>query len=410
MAAMTEARYAPTQVRERIDALDSTRGFALFGILLINIVAFSTPGTLPFLTSGEQPADRILLAAILVLVESKFFTLFSLLFGMGFALQWLKAEQKGTPFVPFFRRRLFFLGVFGVLHILLLWEGDILLLYALVGLLLIPFRNAQPRTLRRWIIGLIAIPTILYALLLAGLLTARAVPDLGREIAQADAEIVTTFVQEAQTSATAYDTGSYGEILVKRLESVPTTAIVLITRVPTVLAMFMIGLYCGKTGILTSLGDHAPLLRRVRRIGLGVGLIVALLVGAASLLAPPTVAFVAAFFNQALAGPFTALGYGAAFVLATLYRPELPFVAPLAAYGRMALTNYLLHSVICTTLFYGYGFALIGDVSRLGALGIVLVIHLVLIAFSMLWLRRFRYGPMEWLWRSLNYGRVQPLR
>lgn len=394
-----------TPTTERIDALDSTRGFALVGILFVNMLVFATPGTLPFLTVGQPPEDRLLLAAIMVFIESKFFSLFSLLFGMGFGLQWLKAEHKGTAFVPFFRRRLFFLGIFGLLHILLLWEGDILLLYALVGLLLIPFRNAQPKTLRRWIIGLIGVPVVLYSVVFVGLLIARSLPDVGAEIARADVEIVQRFNEAAQTTSATYDTGSYGELLSLRLGSAIGTAFLLTTRVPTVLAMFLVGLYCGKTGILTNLAQHIPLLRRVRLIGLTVGLSISLAIGIATLIAPPTVTFIAAFFNQALAGPLLGLGYGAAFVLFALNPASRPLTRPLAAYGRMALTNYLLQSVIATTLFYGYGGALIGDVTRWGAMGIAVAIHVFLIILSMVWLRTFRYGPMEWLWRTLSYGR-----
>jgi uncharacterized protein len=402
--------YAPTPIKERIDALDSTRGFALIGILFVHMVVFATPGSLPFLSVGQPPVDRLVLALIMVFIESKFFSLFSLMFGMGFALQYLKAERKRTDFVPFFRRRLFFLGIFGILHIVLLWEGDILLLYALVGLLQIPFRNVGVKTLRRWIIGLLAVPLIFYTTAFIGLLVGRTLPQVAPEIALADVEIVNGFNESAATTRAAYDTGSYTELLQRRLGSAIATAFLLTTRIPTVLAMFLIGLYCGKTGILTNLGEHTALLRRVRLIGLTVGLGIALLVGIATLVAPPTVTFVAAFFNQALAGPLTGLGYGAAFALFALNPSNHRVTVPLAAYGRMALTNYLLQSLIATTLFYGYGLGLIGEVSRAGAMIIAVGIHLALIGFSILWLRVFRFGPMEWLWRSLNYSRIEPIR
>jgi len=404
------ALNTPTSPHDRIDLLDSTRGFALLGIFFINILAFAKPGSLPFFSVDQLPADRAVMALIMVFVESKFFPLFALMFGMGFALQWLRSQRKETDFVAFFRRRLFFLGIFGLLHLIFLWESDILLIFAVVGLLQIPFRNLSPQKLLRWIIGLLGVMLILYAIIFSVLVVAHLLPAAAPQIALVDTQIVQTFTETARQTAALYATGSYAELLQARLGNLFGTTVLLATRTPTVLAMFLLGLYCGKIGLITNLSAHVPLLRRVRLIGLTAGFSVAGLVGVATLAGPPTVIFSAAFFNQALAGPLVAVGYGASFALFALNPANRRLTTPLAAYGRMALTNYLLQSAVATTLFYGYGFGLIGEVSRLGTLGIAVVIHLALITLSLVWLRTFRFGPMEWVWRSLTYKRLERAR
>lgn len=406
----------PIAQTERLDVVDIARGFALFGILIINITVFASPGTVPVLNQTGTWTDRLVGALLLTFVESKFFTLFSFLFGIGFAIQLLRAERKQTSsadenrFVTFFRRRLFFLGLFGVAHIVLLWEGDILLLYAVVGLLLIPFRKRSLKTIRRWIIGLIGVPLVLYTLLFLGSSIARFTPAAG-DLALADAEVITLFAEARVTGVATYSNPDAGAILTKRVgDYVTTTAFLLATRIPTVLAMFLLGLYIGRSGILYKLADHQPLLRRARSIGLIGGLGLGTLIGIGSLFLPPVTAFTTAFFNQALAGPLTAIGYASALVLLVQNSRNPALFAPLQAYGRMALTNYLLHSIICTTLYYGYGFGLVGKIPPVGNVLIAVIINVVLIGFSMLWLRWFTFGPMEWLWRSLNYQKIQPIR
>jgi uncharacterized protein len=399
-----------TTGQERLWFLDALRGFALVGILLINSLAFASPGTFPFLSAGEPWPERLVLVVLLVFVESKFFTVFSLLFGTGFALQFLKAERNGKTVVPFFRRRLFFLGIFGIAHIILLWEGDILLLYALVGLLMIPFRNMAPGRLLRWASGLLLVPTLFFSLALAGIVVARAFPESGQALRDVDAEIVQVFAESRIEATNIYGGDRYQVIMGQRLQGFAVTGFLLLTRVPTVLAMFLLGLYAGKIGLVNNLSAFQPLLQRLRLWGLTLGLGSAVVIGLGSLVLPPTLIFVVAFFNQTLAGPLTALGYAAAVALATQQPGRERGFQPLIAYGRMALTNYLLQSVIFTTLFYGYGFGLVGSVSRVGVLALAIVVNLILIGLSLLWLRMFQYGPMEWLWRSLNYGRLQRIR
>lgn len=390
--------------------MDVLRGFALLGILLINIVAFKAPGGSTILRFEGGPLDQLVVRALILLVESKFFTLFSFLFGLGFGVQLLRARARGEPFVPRFARRLLVLALFGVLHVVLLWEGDILLLYALVGLLLIPFRDASLPTLLRWAGWLLIVPVALFALLFAALELSRASPESARALQEADAAFLDEVRQGRATALDLYGNGSYGEVLVARVESYGLTSVLLLSRVPSVLAMFLLGLYVGKRRVLERLDDHLVLVRRVRAWGLGLGLSASLLVTLGNATLPPISSLVALFFNQALAGPLLVMGYAATLVLLLRGSAWRRRLRPLAATGRMALTNYLLQSLVCTLLFYGYGLGLAESVGPGVGVLVAAGIYAAQAVFSGWWLRRFRFGPAEWLWRSLTYGRAQPMR
>ena len=193
-----------------------------------------------------------------------------------------------------------------------------------------------------------------------------------------------------------------------RLTAYITSLPLLLVRAPTVLAMFLLGFAIGRHGILRAVDAQLPLLRRARAWGLGVGLVASLLVTLAYTQLPPFAALTALGFNQVLAGPALAIGYAATFVLLARRPLWARLFAPLAAYGRVALSVYLLQSVICGLLFYGSGLGLVLEVAPAAALTLALFINAALMAASAAWLRRFRYGPVEWVWRSLTLGRRQP--
>ena len=405
-----EVSPSPVAVSERVAVLDALRGFALFGILLINITAFKAPGGPPGLGFEGGFADRLVLWGLIAFIESKFFTLFSFLFGVGFAVQLLRAQARSVPFAARFARRLLILGLFGALHVVFLWEGDILLLYALVGSMLLLFRSTPPRKLLRWIAGLFLVPLTFFGLLLGGSLMARALPAFAPQLRVADEEFIQVFEEARAEEVRLYGTGNYAGILAKRVTNYTATFVLLLTRVPSVLAMFLLGLYVGRTGILQGVGENIPLLRRVQFWGLSLGLLAALLVTAGYTHLPSVSAVLALFFNQASAGPLLSLGYAATFVLLARSPAWQRRFRPLSATGRMALTNYIVQSLVCSTLFYGYGFGLAGKVTPSTAMVIAVGVYTVQTLFSVWWLRHFRFGPLEWVWRSLTYGRVQPLR
>ncbi|MDJ0752654.1 MAG: DUF418 domain-containing protein [Ardenticatenaceae bacterium] len=400
----------PTLPKERIQALDIIRGFALMGILLINIFAFASPGTPPFFTAGRSLSDQIVLIGLLIFVESKFFTVFSFLFGIGFAIQFLKGKAKNNGrFVPFFRRRLFFLGLFGVAHIIILWEGDILLLYAIVGFLILPFREMSPKKLLRWIAGLLLVPTVLYSLMLSGLFIAQNLPATATLTTEIDMEILGIFTEAQISAAKIYSNEQFSIILENRIRSFAETGFLLVTRIPSVLAMFLLGLYVTKSGLLSTILEQPTLLKRWRNWGLGLGLPIASAVGLASLFLPITNVLIVAFFNQAIAGPLTAIGYSSTLGILVQNYPRWWGFQWVASYGRMALTNYLMQSLICALIFYGYGLGFVGQLSLVTTILLAILINLLLLVFSKFWLKIFIMGPLEWLWRSFNYKQFQPI-
>ena len=394
----------PITVAERIDSIDVLRGFALCGILLLNVTAFAAPGQVWGIGGDLPTIDRLVYALLLLLVDAKFFTLFSFLFGLGFSVQMVRAQERGAPFTRLFLRRLAALAVFGVAHIVLLWEGDILLLYACVGVLLLPFRDASPTTLLRWIVGLLVSVLVVVTLLLGASIVARHLPATAGRVAATDQAIVaSSTVDDDGGPAVGYGAGTVGRVMTY-VYSTP----VYVTRVPTVLAMFLLGLYVGRRDILRHVDDHERLLRGVRTWGLLIGVAVSLAVTLTVMFAPPLTAVLALFYNQAVDGPLQSMGYAAALLLALRSPVVMRWLRPLAAYGRMALTNYLGQSLLAYLIFTTGGLAgrLTLDRVELIAVGIICA----QVATSMVWLRHFRYGPLEWVWRSMTYGQAPPLR
>ncbi|WP_026370434.1 DUF418 domain-containing protein [Kallotenue papyrolyticum] len=407
LAATPATLDAPIEEGERLAIVDMLRGLALFGILLVNMAAFKLPTGMGRLPRAEQGLlDRLVTQGITLLAEGKFYSLFAMLFGFGFAIHLLRAQQRGRPALGRFARRLLILLLIGLGHALLIWHGDILVSYALIGLLLLLFRNARLRTLLIWSALLLLGAALLTAAIIGVTELARIIPGTAAVLRATEAQLLAQAAEEHRS----YATGSYPAIVAYRARQVLVGLSGLLFSAPTILALFLLGLYVGKRGILHAPAAHTALLRRVQRWCLPLGLALSLAVVLLQTRIGPVSAVSLQLLNLALAGPILALGYGATFVLLA-HRPawqhRLRLLAPA---GRMALTNYLLQSLICTTIFYGYGLGMFGRVSASGGLLLTLVIYSGQVIFSHWWLQRFRFGPLEWLWRSLTYGRVQPLR
>ena len=401
----------PVGEAERVEVVDVLRGFALCGILVVNIMWFKAPGSLGGFGYEGPPLDRLVAAGVFALAQAKFFTLFSFLFGWGFAAQFLRAEERGAAagFPRRYLRRSAILGLIGVVHIVLLSEGDILL-YAVLGLLLLPLRRARPEILRRWVKWLLIVPAAAALLMFGALALGRAAPEGAAEIAASDRETAEEFRSAARTTTAAYLEPALARTAATRVENYGRNAWIQLVLAPTVLAMFVLGLAAGRRHLTPDTEDHRALLRRVRTWGLVVGLPVAVLSAAGASLLPTLSALMCVWVNGTVAGPLLAMAYGSGIALLWQRAGWQRVLRPLAAMGRMALTNYLLQSVVATLLFYGYGLGLARRVSPSLALLIVLAILAGQLLVSRWWLRRYRFGPAEWLWRTLTYGARQPLR
>jgi len=413
----TTTLLAPVAPPERIAAMDVLRGFALLGIFLMNIEWF---GGRPLVTmqlgldANLRGIDHVVGWIIYTFVQGKFWTLFSLLFGMGFAVMLTQAERAGRSFVvPYLRRTLGLLGI-GLAHALLIWSGDILFSYAIAAFaLLLFFRKMPVPRLWKWGVGLYAglFALVLIVSLGAQLIPAAAVPDAAEraELQKEVAELTQASTAEAQ----AYGQGTYADAAAERVKYFVKHALPMsLVFAPLAIGMFLIGAWLLRSGAIVEPAIHLSLFRRLAWIGLPIGLTLAVLSAAMqpSFDATSGSRGIAALSLMMLANLPVCLGYASVIVL-LLQRPAWASrLAWLAPAGRMALTNYLLQSLISTLLFHGYGLGLWGQLSRLDQVLVVLVVFALQVVVSRWWLARFRYGPMEWLWRGFTYLKLPALR
>lgn len=399
----------PTAASERHAILDALRGWALAGVLAANMMVFigfgyaSEPERAAGIASGLDDLAELLFEWLVV---GKFYSLFSLLFGIGFAVQLSRLEARGEG-VARYLRRLAVLFLFGLAHLYLLWLGDILALYALMGGVLLLFRRASGRALIRWAVALWMVPIAWAALIhfadinLAGIFYYLAFQG---------------FAANGLDQNISPATWLNGADYLTQLRNHPNEVFLRIgdlvyqMRPAKVLAMFLIGLWVGRRALFATTPETRPLLARVAKLGLGFGLPLALMRAVLHMTAGENGSL--RFLEEALycvSTPLTALGYAAGFTLLWKGGASGLLAWPAPA-GRMALTNYLSQTLIQTLLFTGAGLALGNRFGLAFVLPFAAAIFAFQVAFSGWWLSRFRFGPCEWLWRSLTYGRAQPMR
>ena len=454
---------APVAARERIAALDIIRGLALLGIALMNVEWFTRP--ISELGRGIDPSlsgiDYTVSWLVEAFIQGKFWTLFSLLFGMGFAVMLGRAEARQSPFVLPYVRRIVGLLLFGVLHYILIWTGDILHNYAItaLALLLIVTRSwkawlaivvsitavgiafkleAMPMLLmfgalvgvlmfflrrgnisRYWKWG-VAVYSFVFVLGLIGAGAMATFPQLKpaekpEQIAKRE-ERKQERVKERAEEIRIYTQGTYVESVKHRAhqfaEDMPQAAGLSFLALP----MFLIGFWFVRSGIVARLREHGRLFAKLFACAFPVGLAMTLTsmwlmpAPGADGAGGPNPANIAAGSLFQLGALGLCLGYFAAFVLVLNTRIGARGLSPLAYAGRMALTNYIGASIIGTWFFSGYGLGFWGQVSRPGQMLFVLVVFVLQLAFSAVWLRYFRYGPLEWAWRAVTYWQLPPMR
>ena len=399
---------APAASGARIDAIDVLRGFALLGILVMNVQAFAMPQAAYFNPTAYgdlEGANLHVWLAGRMLADQKFMTIFSMLFGAGVALMAGRAEARGGGRRTHYRR-MAWLAVIGLLHAHLLWAGDVLFLYAVCGMLVYPLRRQPPGRLLALGAASLAVAS---AWSVGTGLSLPYWPEEERAALAAELWRPTPDLIEAQLAA--FRGGWLAQQPVRSAGALAFETLLLITwGLWRAGGLMLIGMALFRLDVFSA--------RRPARF-------YAALIAVAAAAGLPLTAwgvaldfergwplwsfFVGVQFNY-WPSIAVSLGYVGLVMLACRTAALRRFTRPFAAVGRTALTNYLLQTVLCTTVFYGHGLGWFGSVDRLGQMGVAAGVWAAQLAVSPLWLRRFRFGPAEWAWRSLTYGTRLPIR
>ncbi len=398
------SQLSPVAPRERVVTLDVLRGFALCGVLIGNLFwLYSARAWTP--SPDRHALDTVARWFVNLFVESKAQTLLTFLFGFGFAAQLLRAQRRGEPVMGVYVRRLVVLFAIGALHVIVLWWGDVTWTYAIAGFGLLLFQRASNRT------------RVVFAVILTF------VPFLVVMVPAVNLALLRVFLEPSEL-------GSHAKEFVAAIHGADYPAMMsahlrfaLVWEVliypwyyAWLLGRFLLGYVAGTQRWFDDDGAaQLPLFRKLLRYGLVVAtanaaMSIVLLSGALDSyeLSLPARLAIGALEQLGLLG-LTAV-YVAIIVLLMqrpAWRRVLRIVAPA---GRMPLTTYVAQSAICTFLFYGWGLGWAGEVGAAGCLGLAIAIFVVEVAACHLWLRWFRFGPLEWVWRTLVYLRRQPMR
>lgn len=405
------APAGPVLERERILALDVLRGFAVLGILVMNIHSFSqifADYINPTAYHGTiQGADYWVWLASHLLADEKMMAIFCMLYGAGIVLLTSRLEAKGLRTWPVSLRRSFWLLAFGLAHAYLLWSGDILVSYAICGVVVCGFRHWAPRRLLALGIGVVAVASVLSLLAWWSMpfWTAKDMAAFARSVWQPSAHDIAAEVA-------GYRGGWLAQMPFRAYQSFVTELQGLIfDTLWRAGGLMLVGMALYKIGLLT--GSLAA--RTYRRLAL-----------AGALCGFPLIAYGVhrnfqehwsarySFFTGSQFNYWGSLGIALAWICVIMLAVKTTrlrgALRPLEAAGRMAFSNYILETVLCTLLFYGTGFGLFARVNRMEEVAVVLAVWMVVLGFSVVWMRHFYYGPLEWLWRSLTYGEKEAFR
>jgi uncharacterized protein len=384
----------PTPAHERYEFLDVLRGFALAGIVLANMVSYSLYLYLPEEAKARVPAatwDGIIEFFELALIEAKFYTIFSVLFGVGFSILIARAKANGLAFHRFFLRRMVFLFFIGLAHAVLFWHNDILAAYAVCGALLLPFAAADNRTILLASVAALTAPAVVSA---AGVLPADTFTG-PRDL------LLATFGFTTADRVDIWAHGALPDIVRLNIASWFGQVDYVITSgmIFRIYGCFLLGLAIGRNGIHARLGSYSAIIQRTALFGLGIGI-------------PLNVVYALTFESESWVYTTVAtlgvvpLSAGYASLLAVVWmRNGRGLTDVFGPVGRMALTNYVAQSLICALIFRGVGLGLGGQLGPTLYLPIGLTVYMTQVVISRAWLTRFQFGPLEWLWRMLTYGR-----
>jgi uncharacterized protein len=402
---MSSSQLTPVAAAERVELIDILRGFALLGILLVNFWGDSG--------EGARAIDQVVSEILSTLVGGSFYPLFSFLFGLGFAVQLLRARERGATVIPVYVRRLLALFLIGAFHAIVIWDGDILRAYSVLGLALVLLHRLPDRAL----LVLAALPLVLR---LWGQPVGRYVDSIGGDAA-AESRMLTTVAsaernrvtentaQRYEVDSTATRLAAFKSSLASRWQRYQGwvrgvfSRWILLGDIP---ALFLIGFVVGRRRILQEASRH----RRGLRIAALVGFLAAVLGGLGIYVWKPDSPFLQSL-QWSGSNYGTTMFYISTIALGVTFRPAFERAFRIfAPAGRIGLTNYLLQSVAMTVAFSHYGLSLKPPTTALWVLVNLVFYFGVQVPFSHWWVKRFRFGPAEWVWRSLTYGTPQPMR
>jgi len=399
----------PIQNQDRSQILDVLRGFALLGVLLDNIFGFTGWG---YFSQPQRealptwPADGILGLSELAFVKGKFYSLFSLLFGIGFSIILMRNEQKGLNALKIFYRRLFILLLIGAGHLFFLWEGDILMLYALLGMLLPLFRKCSNRALLIWAGVLILSPILIDVVkVILNVKTGAFLHAIAQGVDKKNGlpldDTISQYLYTNNAGWKEWQKWQEAGFLYRYSYLIESN------RLPKVLGMFLLGFYVGRKMIYANLENHVSLFKKLRKWGFIIGIPANLAVAFFEIddKSIPNAAGLLDTVFYALGVVPLSLAYVSSICLFWIRTKGNNSWKILAPVGRMALTNYLMQTILCIIIFYGVGFGFGGNIGPAIFFPIAFGIYFLQIVYSNWWLKYFNYGPVEWIWRQLTYGK-----
>lgn len=381
----------PIGFGERIHTLDVLRGFSLLGIILVNMISFHSPFSYYNPYEWFEYGDLTVYTWIDILVQGSFYPIFAMMFGYGMVIMQERSAIKAVSFWKISVRRLIVLMFFGIIHAYFIWYGDILITYAIMGLLLLLFLRLSGPIL----LGLGFAIYLLPQIFLSALLLVASIFDDGTLADFTD-------VVSLQLSAEVYATGTFWEITVQRFTDWSTNngfgAIFLFILI--ILPLMMIGAGAAKLHWL----QRANKEKRKWLITLFIALPIGLAIKMLPFYTMPTISI--QYVQDMIGGPVLGIAYIAFIILLMNSNIIAKLLKPIASAGRMSITLYLMQSLIGTLIFYSYGFGLYGQVSMSTATWLAVAIYVIQVILAEMWLSKFRYGPVEKLWRFLTYGKA----
>lgn len=400
---------SPVAPAERIKSLDVLRGFAVLGILIMNIQSYSMIEAAYFNPTawGDLTGlNKWVWILSHIFGDQKFMTIFSILFGAGIILITTKAESKGRSAAGLHYRRTLWLFVIGAIHAYAFWHGDILVIYALCSITVFLFRKLSPKKLL--IIGLVSISICSMIYFFMG----SSLPSWPSEAQEQASQFFAPDAESIESEVEAYRGGWLRQMGHRVPSSLSFhTFVFLVWAGWRAGGLMLVGMAFYKWGVLTA-ERSKRFYRNMALVGLGLGLpvvIFGVIRGFATDWSFYYYMFPGFQFNY-WGSILVSLAFIGLIMLISMSAKWNRITSPFAAVGRMALTNYLFHTLVFTTIFYGHGLGLFGKIDRTGQILMILGMWVLQLILSPIWLRHFRFGPAEWLWRSLTYGKAQPMR